>query len=167
MTARRLNAFTGSHKHVPITSPHSPATAVAPGCLTIGSGEYRRPSHTPPSRSVLSLHQSISHTILLVNLRPRIQKNCSTTHQSRQRQPISESGHRRFEIVGLEINVDVLALHRRVHVRPHEWDGAPLDAPSLVRDLDCDVLCAFYYNQFDWWKRRWFDFGAKALHNGP
>jgi hypothetical protein len=139
---------------------------MAPDCSTIGSGEYRRPSHTPPSRSVLSLHQSISHTIPLSTSAPRIQKDCSTTHQSRQRQPISKSGHRCFEIVSLEINIDVLALHRRVHVCPHKRDGAPLDAPSLVRDLDCDVFCAFYYNQFDWWKRRRFGFGAEALHNG-
>jgi len=62
MGARRQNAITWSHKYAPITSPHPPATAMALDCPTIGSGGYRRPCHTPPSRSVLSLHQSTSHT---------------------------------------------------------------------------------------------------------
>lgn len=61
MGTRRQDAITRSHKHTQATSPH-PATAMAPDCSTIGSSGYRRPYHTPPSRLIVSLHQSISHT---------------------------------------------------------------------------------------------------------
>ena len=52
---------TDTHKHAQITSPR-PATAMAPDCSTAGSNGYRRPCHTPPSRLILGLHQSTSHT---------------------------------------------------------------------------------------------------------
>ena len=62
MAARRQNTVIGPHKHAPITSPYLLTTAMAPDYSTIGSGGYKRPSRTPPSKLVLSRHQSTSHT---------------------------------------------------------------------------------------------------------
>jgi hypothetical protein len=72
-----------------------------------------------------------------------------TTHQSRQGQAISKSGHRSFEVACLEILVDRLGLHRSVHVCPYQGNGASWYAATFVGNLDGDVLPAFDYHDLD------------------
>lgn len=66
-----------------------------------------------------------------------------STHQPRQRQPIPKARHRRLEVTRMEVLIDPLRLHRRVHVRPNQRNSTARDAPALVRDLDGDVFFAF------------------------
>jgi hypothetical protein len=73
------------------------------------------------------------------------------TYQSRQGQTIAKSSHRSFEVTSLEVLIDVLALHRRVHVCPNKGDGTPCNASTLVRDLDGYVFLAFHNDHFDGW----------------
>jgi len=74
------------------------------------------------------------------------------THQSRQRQSVSKTGHRGFEVTRLEVTVNALSLHRCVHICPNQGNGAPCDSTSLVRDLDGNVLCAFHNDDLDGWE---------------
>jgi len=49
----------------------------------------------------------------------------------------------------VEILVEVLSLHSRIHVRPNERDGAPGDSSSLVGNLDGNVFLAFDDDDLD------------------
>ena len=49
----------------------------------------------------------------------------------------------------MEILVEVLTLHSRIHVRPDERDRAPGNSSSLIRYLDSDILLAFDDDDFD------------------
>ena len=63
--------------------------------------------------------------------------------QPGDRKTVSEPRHGRLEVALVEIRVQARRLvHRRIHVRPNEGNRRPRDAPSLIRDLDRDVLLA-------------------------
>ena len=87
------------------------------------------------------------------------------THQSRERQTISEPSHRRPKVARMEILVQVLALHSRKQISPHKRNTAPRDPSSLVRDLDGDVLFSLDDDDLDW-REGPFGFGAVALDDG-
>jgi len=87
------------------------------------------------------------------------------THQPRKRQPIPKPRHRRFEITSLEITIQTLTLHRRIHVRPNQRNRAPRDTPTFIADLDRNILFALNDDHFN----RGQDllvFGAVALDDG-
>jgi|SRR5712671_1714731 len=69
--------------------------------------------------------------------------------QSREWKTVAEARHGRVKVARLEVLVDVLALHRGVHVRPDERDRAARDAAALVRYLDRDVLLALDDDDLD------------------
>ena len=46
---------------------------------------------------------------------------------SRERQPIPKPSHRRLEIARLEITIQTLTLHRRIHIRSNQRNRAPRD----------------------------------------
>jgi len=74
------------------------------------------------------------------------------THQSRERQTVPKSSHWRFKVATLEVLVEALLLHRGVHVRPDERDGAARDSSSFVADLDGDVLLTLDNDDLDRWE---------------
>ena len=49
----------------------------------------------------------------------------------------------------MEILVEVLTLHSRIHVRPNERYRAPGDSSSLVGNLDSDIFFAFDDDNLD------------------
>lgn len=73
----------------------------------------------------------------------------SVAHQSRERETVAKPGHRRFEITRIKVLINALSLHRRVHIRPDEWNRASRNTTALVADLDCDIFLALNDNDFD------------------
>ncbi len=69
--------------------------------------------------------------------------------EPREREAVSKACHRRVKVARLEVLIDVLALHRRVHVSPYERDRAARYAAALVRDFDRDVLFALHDDDLD------------------
>jgi len=87
------------------------------------------------------------------------------THQPRKWQPIPKPRHRRLEITSLEITIQTLTLHRRIHIRPNQRNRAPRDSSTLIADLDRNVLLALNNDHFN---RGYvfLVFGAVALDDG-
>ena len=72
-----------------------------------------------------------------------------TRIEPREREAVAQACHRRVKVARLEVLVDVLALHRRVHVSPNEWNRTARYPATLVRDLDRDVLLSLHDDHLD------------------
>lgn len=67
--------------------------------------------------------------------------------ESRNRQSVSKTGHRRLEIAFIEVRVQVGGpVDSRVHVRPDQRYRTSGNTAAFVRDLDRDILSALGNN---------------------
>jgi hypothetical protein len=71
------------------------------------------------------------------------------THQSRQRQSVPETCHRRLEVGALKVLINALILHCCIHIRPDEWYRTTWNTATFVRDLDGDILLTLDYDDFN------------------
>jgi hypothetical protein len=88
------------------------------------------------------------------NVAQTVSKQKGFTHQPRQRQTISKASHRRLKVARLEILIDRLTGHRRIHIRPYQGYRAPRDTTTLVANFDRNILFAFDDDNFDRWEFR-------------